>query len=165
MLMFDKSTRQIFEKILGLCCKTAGFSQVRERKYSNGFNEYDDEHLLKICKIAGVDDFVGAHPKGYDLEIKERGIGLSGGQRQTINLARSLLHDPKVLLLDEPTSSMDQGTEKKVVESLSKVSEDKTMLIVTHRNPILTMVNRVFVLENGQIVADQTPEQIGIKKG
>ena len=96
-----------------------------------GFNEYDDEHLLKICKIAGVDDFVGAHPKGYDLEIKERGIGLSGGQRQTINLARSLLHDPKVLLLDEPTSSMDQGTEKKVVESLSKVSEDKTMLIVT----------------------------------
>ena len=130
-----------------------------------GFNEYDDDHLLKICKIAGVDDFVGAHPKGYDLEIKERGIGLSGGQRQTINLARSLLHDPQILLLDEPTSSMDQGTEKKVVQSLQEVSEGKTMLIVTHRNPILTMVNRVFVLENGQIMADQTPEQLGIKKG
>ena len=130
-----------------------------------GFNEYDDEHLLKICKIAGVDDFVGAHPKGYDLEIKERGVGLSGGQRQTINLARSLLHDPQILLLDEPTSSMDQGTEKKVVESLKEISTDKTMLIVTHRNPILTMVNRVFVLENGQIVADQTPEQLGLKKG
>ncbi len=141
------------------------FSGSVRENIQMGFNEYDDEHLLKICKIAGVDDFVGAHPKGYDLEIKERGIGLSGGQRQTINLARSLLHDPKVLLLDEPTSSMDQGTEKRVVESLTKVSEDKTMLIVTHRNPILTMVNRVFVLENGQIVADQTPEQIGIKKG
>jgi ATP-binding cassette subfamily C protein LapB len=130
-----------------------------------GFNEYDDEHILKICKIAGVDDFVGSHPKGYDLEIRERGIGLSGGQRQTINLARSLLHDPQVLLLDEPTSSMDQGTEKKVVESLKAVSVDKTMLIVTHRNPILTIVDRVFVLENGQIVADQTPEQLGLKKG
>ena len=130
-----------------------------------GFNEYGDDHILNVCKIAGVDDFVGAHPKGYDLEIKERGIGISGGQRQTINLARSLLHDPQILLLDEPTSSMDQATEKKVVESVQKISEHKTMLIVTHRNPILTMVNRVFVLENGQIVADQTPEQLGIKKG
>ena len=60
---------------------------------------------------------------------------------------------------------MDQGTEKNVVQSLQKVSEQKTMLIVTHRNPILSMVNRVFVLENGQIVTDQTPEQLGIKKG
>ena len=141
------------------------FSGTIRENVQMGFNEYDDEHLLKICKVAGVDDFVGTHPKGYDLEIKERGIGLSGGQRQTINLARSLIHDPQILLLDEPTSSMDQGTEKKVVESLQEISKEKTMLIVTHRNPILTMVNRVFVLENGQIVADQTPEQLGIKKG
>ena len=141
------------------------FSGTVRENILMGFNEYDDEHLLEICKIAGVDEFVGSHPNGYDLEIRERGIGLSGGQRQTINLARSLLHDPQVLLLDEPTSSMDQGTEKKVVESLQAVSADKTMLIVTHRNPILTMVDRVFVLENGQIVADQTPQQLGLKKG
>ncbi len=141
------------------------FSGTIRENIQMGFNEYDDEHLLAVCKIAGVDDFVGAHPKGYDLEIKERGVGLSGGQRQTINLARSLLHDPQILLLDEPTSSMDQGTEKKVVQSLQEVSEQKTMLIVTHRNPILSMVNRVFVLENGQILTDQTPEQLGIKKG
>jgi ATP-binding cassette subfamily C protein LapB len=130
-----------------------------------GHNEYDDEHLLKICKIAGVDDFVGSNPKGYDLEVRERGIGLSGGQRQTINLARSLLHDPRILLLDEPTSSLDQGTEKKVVESIRSLSADKTMMIVTHRNPILSIVNRVLVLENGQIVADQTPQQLGLNKG
>ena len=59
---------------------------------------------------------------------------------------------------------MDQATEKKVVESLKSISKQKTMMIVTHRNPILTMVDRVFVLENGKIVADQTPEQLGIKK-
>lgn len=141
------------------------FSGTVRENIQMGFNEYDDDHLLKICKIAGVDDFVGAHPKGYDLEIKERGVGLSGGQRQTINLARSLLHDPQILLLDEPTSSMDQGTEKKVVNALQNVSIKKTMVVVTHRNPILTLVNRVFVLENGKIVADQTPEQLGIKKG
>ena len=135
------------------------FSGTVRENIQMGFNEYDDDHLLRICKVAGVDDFVGAHPKGYDLEIKERGVGLSGGQRQTINLARSLIHDPQILLLDEPTSSMDQGTEKKVVEALQAISSEKTMLIVTHRNPILTMVDRVFVLENGQIVADQTPDQ------
>lgn len=141
------------------------FSGTVRENIQMGFNEYDDDHLLKMCKVAGVDDFVGAHPKGYDLEIKERGVGLSGGQRQTINLARSLIHDPQVLLLDEPTSSMDQTTEKKVVGALQEISTQKTMLIVTHRNPILTMVDRVFVLENGQIVADQTPDQLGIKKG
>ena len=101
------------------------FSGTVRENIQMGFNEYDDDHLLKICKVAGVDDFVGAHPKGYDLMIKERGVGLSGGQRQTINLARSLIHDPSILLLDEPTSSMDQGTEKKVVDSLKAVSSEK----------------------------------------
>ena len=134
------------------------------RKHSNGFNEYDDDHVLKICKAAGVDDFVGAEPKGYDLEIKERGVGLSGGQKQTINLARSLLHDPKILLLVEPTSAMDQGTEQRVISSLNEFSREKTVLVVTHRNPILSIVDRVLVMENGQIIADQTPEQLGIKK-
>ena len=140
------------------------FSGTIRENIQMGFNEYEDEHVLNVCKVAGVDDFVGSQPKGYDLEIKERGVGLSGGQRQTINLARSLLHDPKILLLDEPTSSMDQGTEQKVVASLTEFSREKTMLIVTHRNPILTMVDRVFVLDGGKIISDQTPEKLGIKK-
>ena len=140
------------------------FSGTIRENIQMGFNEYDDEYLLEICKVAGVDDFVGSHPKGYDLEIKERGVGLSGGQKQAINLARSLLHKPDVLLLDEPTSSMDQGTEQKVVKSLQEFCKEKTMLIVTHRNPILAMVDRVFVMENGKIIADQTPQQLGIKK-
>jgi ATP-binding cassette subfamily C protein LapB len=141
------------------------FSVTVRENIQMGFNEYDDQHVLEVCKIAGVDDFVGSHPKGYDLEIRERGIGLSGGQKQAINLARSLLHDPKVLLLDEPTSSMDQGSEKKIVDTLKEVCVDKTMLIVTHRNPILAMVDRVLILEDGQIIADKTPEQLGMKKG
>lgn len=141
------------------------FSGTIRENIQLSFNEYDDDYVLEICKVAGVDDFVGSHPNGYEMEIRERGVGLSGGQRQTINLARSLLHDPQVLLLDEPTSSMDQNTEKSVVDSLRKFCTDKTMLIITHRNPILTLVDRVFVMESGQIVADQTPEQLGIQKG
>jgi ATP-binding cassette subfamily C protein LapB len=140
------------------------FSGTIRENIQMGFSEYDDDHVLDVCKVAGVDAFVGAQPKGYDLEIRERGNGLSGGQKQTINLARSLLHDPKILLLDEPTSSMDQGTEKQVITSLTKFTKEKTMIIVTHRNPIFSMVDRVLVLENGKVVADQTPEQLGIKK-
>ena len=140
------------------------FSGTIRENIQMGFNEYDDNHILNICKVAGVDDFVGANPKGYDLEIRERGIGLSGGQKQTINLARSLIHNPKILLLDEPTSSMDQGTEKQVIASLQEFIKEKTMLIVTHRNPILSIVDRVFVMENGNIIADQTPAQLGIKR-
>jgi ATP-binding cassette subfamily C protein LapB len=140
------------------------FSGTIRENIQMGYNEYDDQHVLEICKVAGVDDFVGSHPKGYDLEIRERGIGLSGGQKQTINLARSLLHKPEILLLDEPTSSMDQATEQKVIGSLREFCKDKTMLIVTHRNPILAMVDRIFVMETGNIISDQTPEQLGIKK-
>ena len=140
------------------------FSGTIRENIQMGYNEYDDEHILEICKIAGVDDFVGSHPKGYDLDIKERGVGLSGGQKQAINLARSLIHKPGILLLDEPTSSMDQGTEQKIVSALDEFCREKTMLIVTHRNPILAIVDRVFVLENGKILTDQTPEQLGIKK-
>lgn len=140
------------------------FSGTVRENIQMGFNEYDDQHVLEICKIAGVDDFVGSHPKGYDLEIRERGNGLSGGQKQAINLARSLLHNPKILLLDEPTSSMDQGSEKKAVDSLNEFCADKTMLIITHRNPIFAMVDRVLILESGKIVADQTPKQLGMKK-
>ena len=140
------------------------FSGTIRENIQMGFNEYDDEHLLRVCKIAGVDDFVASHPQGYDLEVLERGQGLSGGQKQTINLARSLLHDPNILLLDEPTSSMDQSSEASVISSLQAACQDKTMLIVTHRNPILKIVDRVFVFENGSIVADKTPEQLGLNK-
>ena len=127
------------------------FSGSIRENIQMSFNEYDDDHILKICKIAGVDDFVGSHAKGYDLEVRERGVGLSGGQRQAINLARSMIHDPNILLLDEPTSSMDQGTELKVVEGLKNFAVQKTMLIVTHRNPIFQIVDRVFVLDGGKL--------------
>ena len=123
------------------------------------FNEYDDEHILKICNIA-VDDFIGSNPKGQNLNKRARDWAFrwTAANHQSY---RSLLHDPQ--FTGRTYSSMDQGTEKKVVE-LPWNKADKSMLIVTHRNPILSIVDRVFVLENGKIVADQTPEQLGIKK-
>jgi len=140
------------------------FSGTVRENIQMGHNEYDDDHILEISKVAGVDDFIGTNPKGYDLEIREKGAGLSGGQKQTINLARSLLHDPQILLLDEPTSSLDQTTEQRIVGSLAEFCSDKTMIIITHRNPIMALVDRVLVIDQGQVMADTTPEKLGFKK-
>ena len=125
-----------------------------------GFYEHSDAHLLEICKVSGVDTFVSKHPSGYDFELKERGEGLSGGQRQSINLARSLLHNPSILILDEPTSSMDQATEASIINSLSDWAKDKTVLMVTHRNSLLRLVDRVLVIDEGQVLTDTTPEKL-----
>ena len=125
-----------------------------------GYYEHSDEHILSVCKTAGVDAFISTNPAGYDLELNERGVGLSGGQRQCINLARALLHDPNVLILDEPTSSMDQASEAAVIADLKTWARDKTMIVVTHRNSILQIVDRVLVMDGGKILADTTPERL-----
>lgn len=125
-----------------------------------GYFEYSDEHILNICKIAGVDQFISKDPAGYDLQLRERGEGLSGGQRQSINLARAILHDPSVLILDEPTSSMDQATEAGVIEQLRAWSKGKTLIMITHRNSLLQLADRVLVIDGGEVVTDTTPERL-----
>ena len=125
-----------------------------------GFVQYDDEHILEVSRVAGVDDFVRQNPSGYDFQLKERGEGLSGGQRQSINLARAILHQPALLILDEPTSSMDTATEKMVLENLSSWMEEKTLIAITHRNTLVRLASRVLVIDRGLLVADDTPEKL-----
>lgn len=136
------------------------FSGTVKENLQMGFYEYDDAHLLNIARISGVDDFVASHPQGYDMELRERGEGLSGGQRQSINLARALLHDPNLLVLDEPTSSMDTATEKSVIGRLKDWAGARTLVMVTHRNTLLELADRVLVMDQGTIVADTTPEKL-----
>ncbi|XXK34590.1 type I secretion system permease/ATPase [Rhodobacteraceae bacterium nBUS_22] len=136
------------------------FSGTVKENIQMGYYEHSDEHILNVCKTAGVDSFISKHPSGYDLELRERGEGLSGGQRQSINLARALLHDPKVIILDEPTSSMDQATEASVMSELKTWADGKTMIMITHRNSLLQLADRVLVLDSGQILTDTTPEKL-----
>ena len=136
------------------------FSGTVKENLQMGFYEYDDAHVLNIAKISGVDDFVASHPQGYDMELRERGEGLSGGQRQSINLARSLLHDPNLLVLDEPTSSMDTATEKSVIGRLKAWVGLRTLVMVTHRNTLLELADRVLVMDQGAVAADTTPEKL-----
>jgi len=88
------------------------------------------------------------------MVVSERGDSLSGGQRKCVALARAVIHDPPILLMDEPTGSMDHSTEMAVKEQLTEYIEGKTWLVVTHRNSLLTMVDRIIVIDNGKLVAD-----------
>ena len=118
-------------------------------------NRYvDDDTMVRVAAAFGVHSFAAAHPRGYDLMIGEQGVGLSGGQRQAVALARAVLADPQILLLDEPTSAMDNATEQSVMQALLQLGKEKTIVIVTHKLQLLSFVERVIVIDAGVRVAD-----------
>ena len=122
--------------------------------------EATDEMILRVAKIAGVHDFVGRHPQGYDWRVGERGQMLSGGQRQCIAVARALLPDPPILVLDEPTSMMDMPAEQALLQRFNVELRNKTVILITHRPSLLNMVSRVIVMGMGAIVADGPRDEI-----
>ena len=126
-----------------------------------------DQALLQAIQISGVDGIVKNHPKGFDMQVGERGANLSSGQRQAVAIARAVLKNPSLLLLDEPTSAMDSVSEERVRHNLKIFARDKTLLLVTHRTALLDLTERVIVLDGGRIVADGPKEQIlaALKEG
>lgn len=120
----------------------------------------DDAAVLAAAEAAGLTEFVNRHPEGFDMRIGERGESLSGGQRQSVAIARAMLMDPPILLLDEPTSAMDFSSEQQFKQRLKEVAGHKTMLIVTHRNSLLELATRVIVIDDGRVVADGPRDQV-----
>ncbi len=120
----------------------------------------DDAAVMAAAEAAGLTDFVNRHPDGFDMMIGERGDSLSGGQRQGVAIARAFLMDPPILLLDEPTSSMDFSSEQQFKERLKIAGAHKTVLIVTHRNSLLDLATRVIVVDDGRVVADGPRDQV-----
>ncbi len=133
----------------------------------SGARYVDDEMVLQAAELAGVHEFASLHPQGYELQVGERGQNLSGGQRQNVALARALLLDPPILLLDEPTSAMDNTGEERLKQRLHGVIEKKTVILVTHRASLLSLVDRLIVIDRGQIVADGPKAAVmeALKKG
>jgi ATP-binding cassette subfamily C protein len=117
----------------------------------------DDDRLSRVTRLAGLDPFLAQLPTGADTVVGERGSQISGGQRQRIALARALYREPWLLLLDEPTSALDIDTEARIVDTVRMLKGDVTMLIISHRTPILDAVDAVYRLDGGTLTLEPVP--------
>ena len=125
-----------------------------------GREDIDDNEMVRAAELSGTHQFMGQIANGYDLKLADRGEGLSGGQRQSIAIARALAGSPPVVLFDEPSSAMDQQTESALLDRLERELEGRTFVVITHRTPFLKLVNRVIIVDRGKIVADGPRDQI-----
>lgn len=124
-----------------------------------------DEEVLEASKAAGVHEFLGKHEAGYDLLVGERGEGLSGGERQSVTLARAIISNPNTMILDEPTNSMDKQSEQAFMKKMKTLISDQTLILITHKMSVLSLVDRVIILDNGKIIADGSKEQVFKQRG
>ncbi|MGA9581484.1 MAG: type I secretion system permease/ATPase [Allosphingosinicella sp.] len=125
-----------------------------------GRGHVDDEELLRASELSGTHQFMGAIANGYDLRLADRGEGLSGGQRQSIALARALAGKPPVLVFDEPTSAMDAQTETALIQRLREEMKDRTLVLITHRPPLLALVSRIMLIERGKVALDGPRDEV-----
>ena len=110
--------------------------------------------IIYAAQVSGVEEFVQTHPLGYDMPIGERGAGLSGGQRQSVGIARALIQESSIMIMDEPSNAMDQTTEKNLMNRLKKELKEQTVLIITQKLGLLDMVERVIVMHNSKVLLD-----------
>jgi ATP-binding cassette subfamily C protein LapB len=120
----------------------------------------DARQLAEVARLTGLDRMVAGHPMGWELPVGEMGCLLSGGQRQLVALARSLVTQPQILLMDEPTSSMDAQSELAFLRQLKEAAGHCTLIMVTHRPAVLELVNRVTVIDAGRVVLDGPKPQV-----
>ena len=120
----------------------------------------DDSTVIAAATIGGVNDFVNAHPNGFDMLVGERGETLSGGQRQSVGVARAFINNPSIVLLDEPTSAMDHSGEEAIRLRLAENTQNKTVVLISHRSSLYELVNRIIVIDAGKIVADGVKDQV-----
>jgi ATP-binding cassette subfamily C protein LapB len=125
-----------------------------------GGDRPSDAQVMAVAEVAGVHEFAVLHPSGYQLRLGEHGEGLSGGQRQAVGIARALVSDPPILLLDEPTSAMDPTAERLLLQRLKPAIAGKTLLLVTHKPSMLELVDRVIVIERGRIIANGPKDEV-----
>ncbi|MFQ6372437.1 type I secretion system permease/ATPase [Shewanella sp. YIC-542] len=125
-----------------------------------GTRQVSEHQLMRAVQLSGVALFTAMESEGLDTQVGEKGENLSRGQRQTIALARAILNDPPILLMDEPTSSLDARAEKQFMRSMSHVSQERALIIITHKMELLKLVDRIIVLDRGHILADAPKEKV-----
>jgi len=120
----------------------------------------DAERIMRAINIAGLGNLIKSHPDGINMHVGERGQLLSGGQRQAVAIARAVIHEPRILLFDEPSSFLDNALEAHIKSQLARFIRNRTLILVTHRTALLDLVNRLVVMEDGKIVADGPKDKV-----
>ena len=119
-----------------------------------------DEDLIKAADLSGAGQFIGMLPNGFDFVLSERGQELSAGMRQSLAIARAMIGHPNIILMDEPTSSMDGNSEANIVKNLDAATKGKTTIFVTHRGPLVGIADRIIIIEGGRIVMDGPRDEV-----
>ena len=122
--------------------------------------DINDELVNLAIKKANLNNFLNSLPEGLNTIVGEKGIRLSGGQQQRIGIARALYRNPEILILDESTSSLDQDTEKKIMESVQSLKKEKTLIVITHRLVTVKNCDKIFYIEKGQLTKQGSPKEI-----
>jgi ATP-binding cassette subfamily B protein len=130
-----------------------------------GRKDFTLEQVRAAARAANADDFIARLPQGYDTLLGERGTRLSGGERQRISIARALLIDPRILIMDEATSSVDTTTEKEIQKALDNLVQGRTTIAIAHRLSTLRKADRLVVLDRGQIVEVGSHDELMLREG
>ena len=133
---------------------------IKENIFLGHESEFSKEHIQNIIEMSGLDLVIEQSGEGIDMQIGEGGKNLSGGQKQAIIVARALIRDPQMLVFDEPTTGMDTSLEDRILKSLYAFIQNKTFVMITHRSSLLSLVNRLVVVDKGVIVADGSKEEV-----
>jgi ABC-type multidrug transport system fused ATPase/permease subunit len=136
------------------------FSATVRENIAFGQPDATDDDVMRAAQLAQASEFIETLPEGYDTVIGERGITLSGGQRQRIAIARALVVDPRILILDDATASVDATTEAKIREGLREAMRDRTTIIIAHRLSTIALADEIVVLDDGRIVARGSQEEL-----
>ncbi len=119
-----------------------------------------DKDVIRASILSGTYEFVHTHPKGYEMPIGERGAGLSGGQKQSVGVARALLRDSSIILMDEPSNAMDQTSESELINNLKDELKDKTMILITQKLTLLSLVDRIIVMHQSKLILDGSKDEV-----
>ena len=136
------------------------FSTSVRENIAYGRPEATDEEVRRAARMAQAEEFIDALPEGFDTVVGERGYTLSGGQRQRVAIARALITDPRILILDEATASVDASTEREIQSALAAVMEGRTTLVIAHRLSTVALADELVVLERGRVAARGTHDEL-----